>query len=75
MTETEWTQKGGGWGASGRSRGRGNCNHDMIYCMRKESIFNKEGCPIDLTTGQYGGDIFSTEVPPSKMTLVCVYLT
>lgn len=31
----------GNWGRTGRSRGKGNCNQDMIYYMRKKSLFNK----------------------------------
>jgi hypothetical protein len=38
------------------------------------SIINQENASIGLTTGQFGGDIFSIEVPSSKMTLACVKL-
>lgn len=70
MTETEQIQKEGKRGATGRSRGGETVI--MIYCIKRESIFNKGWCSIDLPSGQHGGGIFSTEVPSSKMTPVCV---
>lgn len=32
----------GNWGRTGRSRGKGNCNQDMIYYMRK-NLFSIKG--------------------------------